>query len=173
MQQLNLNHWFCLSSMLPILLNSTCWHSIRLTALDKSSPANDMVSSLTSRRLCCFIFTMAWETSPIEGRFLGVLCKHLWATLAKVLTSSVLHVSAIFVSIISSTPSGLIAALEEINKMMSKNRQKVQFISKFRWGRIVGLTRLTYSIKFWCGWMAVMSSKSIIPKLYTSLFVVK
>lgn len=34
------------------------------------------------------------------------------------------------------------------------------------------ITRFTYSIKFWCGWMAVMSSKMITPKLKISLSIV-
>ncbi len=97
---------------LAILPNSTCWSSIKLTAREKSLPAKDMVSTL-ARRLC-FIFNIACETSAIEGRFLGDLCRHLCAILASPLTSSGLHSPTSFLSSISSTPSGLIAALKHI-----------------------------------------------------------
>nr|GMC99323.1 hypothetical protein Iba_chr05eCG4560 [Ipomoea batatas] len=64
-----------LSLMLAILLNSVCCLSILLAILEMSSWAKDIVSSLT--RPLCFIFDIAWEISPIDGRFLGAFFKHL------------------------------------------------------------------------------------------------
>ncbi|MFS7974192.1 hypothetical protein Hanom_Chr09g00865701 [Helianthus anomalus] len=79
------------------------------TTPKNSSLANDMVlSSLTSRR--CFSLVIACETSPMEGRFLGVLCKHLCAICAKLLTSSGSQSPTSSLSRISSVPSELIAA---------------------------------------------------------------
>jgi len=103
------------SFMLAILLNSTCWSSILLRTRENSL-------DISLSRSLCFIFNIACETSPIEGRFLWNFCRHLRAMAARSLTSSMLHSPTSFLSSISSTPSGLIPALKVGENRNHKSR---------------------------------------------------
>jgi len=126
-------HTVSVRLMVDILLSSTCRSSNRLTAREKLLLANDKLSSVRRRSRRCLILDMSWETSPMEGRFLGDLCKHLCPILASCLTSSRLHFPTSFLSSISSIPSWSIAALQdkqENETQIVKSKKKKIFFQR-------------------------------------------